>query len=327
MSRLTRIFILLFPLLLGTLCASAQFRWDYGIHVGAANYLGEIGGRDRGARPIWWDMQLNQTRQMVGAFLRYRLNHFAVNGGINYGRIQGSDNLTNYTLRYSRNLSFRNDLIELTAKGEYNFITIRDLGSRGSFQWDLDAYIFLGAAVFYNDPKAQLRGQWYSLRPLQTEGLDKTYSPIQPAIPFGIGSYVTYRRKSSKKTQRNSDRSVRSVHRFGFELGLRYTFTDYLDDISTNFPLQPDELKSDLARELSNRSSEVKDDAQFGLLSHYAPGGIRGNPKNKDFYIFFSLTYGKALKPRKKFSKYTGATPRHQRKWILWKYSNGRSHF
>ncbi|MBL7947081.1 MAG: hypothetical protein JNN32_13535, partial [Flavobacteriales bacterium] len=47
--------------LLGT-SASAQYAWDFGMHLGGANYLGEMGGTDQPRRDFVWDMKMSQTR-------------------------------------------------------------------------------------------------------------------------------------------------------------------------------------------------------------------------------------------------------------------------
>lgn len=77
------------------------------------------------------------------------------------------------------------------------------------------------------------------LRPLQTEG--KAYSPIGVAIPFGLG----FRYKLAK----NWD--------LAFEVGWRYTFTDYLDDVSSTYG---DPMKmSALGRLMSFKSAYITD--------------------------------------------------------------------
>ena len=89
-------------------------------------------------------------------------------------------------------------------------------------------------------------GEWVNLKPLGTEGQmsDKydfdTYNNFQIAIPFGIG--VNYRMGG------NIDLS--------FQVGLRYLFFDYIDDISGDY-VDLGALESDLAREMSDRSQEL----------------------------------------------------------------------
>jgi hypothetical protein len=63
-----------------------------------------------------------------------------------------------------------------------------------------------------------------------------------------------------------------------FEAGFRKTFTDYIDDVSGNYP-DPSTLSA-LAVQLSFRGNEINKDATFPT------GGQRGNPAQKDYYYF-----------------------------------------
>jgi hypothetical protein len=77
---------------------------------------------------------------------------------------------------------------------------------------------------------------WVSLRPLQTEG--KSYSPLVISIPTGIG--VKY--KVSNKID------------VGFEMGYRWTLSDYMDDVSGRY--YGGHAAGSLAGVMANRSLE-----------------------------------------------------------------------
>src|SRR6185295_10199877 len=90
--------------------------------------------------------------------------------------------------------------------------------------YELYMYGFAGIGVFYFNPKTVYRGKVYDLRSLLTEGQGIVpgrgkYSLIQPCIPLGVGFKYTIDRKWG----------------LGLELGLRKTFTDYIDDVSTTY--------------------------------------------------------------------------------------------
>ncbi len=89
---------------------------------------------------------------------------------------------------------------------------------------------------------------------------------MQIAIPFGAG--VRY------KLDRNWD--------LGFEIGWRKTFTDYLDDVSSNYA-DPADIPTDKGREMANRANNPG----------HAPFQQRGDQTDKDWYIVagFNLTY------------------------------------
>ena len=70
------------------LLGSSQYNFDYGIKLGATNYLGDIGGQEKSRREFLMDMKLSQTRWVAGGYARYKfLPSLAGNLSINYGRI------------------------------------------------------------------------------------------------------------------------------------------------------------------------------------------------------------------------------------------------
>jgi hypothetical protein len=117
--------------------------------------------------------------------------------------------------RWIRNLSFRNDIKELSFTGIFDLFE-----NRQSFQKrpDYTPYGFLGLAAIYHNPRTLYNGSWVALQPLQTE-LVKPYSSLQVVIPMGLG----FRYKLDKQWD------------IAFEIGWRWTFTDYLDDVSGNY--------------------------------------------------------------------------------------------
>ena len=280
MLRLNRLFITL-TLVASTYIGGAQYAWDIGGNLGFSNYLGEIGGGAGEARDWVLDMKLDQTRWNPGVFVRYRADYnFGINMSLNYFRIQGADSLTENPNRFTRNLHFRNDVFELAAVGEYYFFSQPDVGRTGRYLLDFKAYVFAGGALFYNNPKAQYQGEWVALQPLMTEGQEESYSKFQFSIPVGVGFFYTFSR----------------LHRFGWSLGWRYTFTDYVDDVSNAYP-DPADLSSPEAIALSNRTNEVENHPLAAdLAESYVPGGVRGNPDANDSYLLTSFNYSYVIR-------------------------------
>jgi hypothetical protein len=68
---------------------------------------------------------------------------------------------------------------------------------------------------------------------------------------------------------------------FGLEYGIRRTFTDYIDDVSTAYPNDPNKLTT-TAQALSNRNINNKNRSIWGTQ--------RGNPNKNDFYTHTSFT-------------------------------------
>jgi hypothetical protein len=293
MQRLLTRFAAIVGLLFLVPHAKSQYAWDFGVHAGAANYLGEIGGKDEPRRDFVWDMKMQQTRLSVGGFARRRINRLlSVNAGLLYLRIQGADELTDYGPRAGRNLNFRNDMFELYLRPEFTIFQDNDLGGRGRYKTDFRLFGYAGIAALYHNPKGQLNreGEFYDLRPLRTELVD--YSNFTVAIPAGIGFHFTKKRR----------------HRFGWDIGWRTTFTDYIDDVSTTYK-DPSQMSA-LGAQLSNQNNYVADIEGLPDPNNYGygvnqlngqPENVRGDPTHNDSYLTMTLTYSYVLRGQSNF--------------------------
>jgi hypothetical protein len=185
---------------------------ELGLFLGASNYMGDLSNDG---------IVLGETNPSAALIGRYNLGEkWALKGFVGYGRISGSDENANTALKKSRNLSFYSDIFEASVQLEFNLV-------RNSMRYNQRTkrfvpYVFVGIGLFNFNPKAELGGVVYELQPLGTEGQGTTnyndrskYGLTQPVVPFGIGV-------RKKITQRLS---------LGIEIGARYTFTNYLDDI------------------------------------------------------------------------------------------------
>lgn len=283
----------------------AQYRWDFGVNLGAANYLGEVGGQEETRRDFIFDMKWNRTQYMMGVFGRYKITPLmAVNVGFNYGRIRGNDSNSQNPARVARNLSFRNNIFELSARMEFTLFYDNDVGGRGYYNPDFRMFGFVGAGVMKHNPKVtyqgeleEYNGELIELQPLMTEGVD--YSLWQFTLPAGIGLYFTHKK----------------VHRFGWELGYRTTFTDYLDDVSGTYASQDEvsQTNNELAYSLSNRTdaTSLQNAADYAAeynmdvpnAGSFEPGQKRGDPSYNDGYLFTQFSYSYVIKGRSSFYK------------------------
>lgn len=203
------------------------------------------------------------TRPAGGVVFRHNFNlRFALAANIYFGSIQGIDARSSSFEQQQRNLSFRSPLYELGCRGEFNFIEYKI----GDEKHEFTPFMFLGVAVFNFNPKASYGNQWIALQPLKTEGQSKAYRKTQMSIPFGAGVRI------------NLAKRVGLVA----EWGMRKTFTDYLDDVSTVYA-DPAQLKADNGA----ISAAVADRSGTGSSNI---GRQRGNPRNKDWYSFAGLT-------------------------------------
>jgi hypothetical protein len=285
----------------------AQYRVDYGVKLGVANYLGDIGGKELTRRDFIWDMHLPQSRFAVGAFARYkRSKRFAYAVNMDYLRIQDADRYTTNPARRSRNMNFRNNMIELGLRGELTIWYDNDVGNRGYYNPDFKMYLFGGVAGYYSNPMGQIYDSlgvvqpgWIKLRDLRTEGQSQPYSQIGFSVPVGLGMYFTFNKK----------------WRIGWELGWRTTFTDYLDDISTTYA-KPD---TKLEAQWVNQTYQNIVDAAYGksptqpAINNFRydetakKQAKRGDPTHNDAYLTSQITISRVLRGRSQFyrSKYS----------------------
>ncbi|RYG54257.1 MAG: hypothetical protein EOO01_02050 [Chitinophagaceae bacterium] len=283
-----------------------------GVSINAMNYFGDIVPESD-----FTSLRFKSTRPNIGVNYSMRLYpRITVRGNFFWGRITGDDakaadpGEADNKGRYNRNLSFRNDIKELSGT-----VMIDLFENRGNYlrRPDLVPYVFVGVGVMHHNPKAywgggytgentpDLPAGWYELQPLGTEGQNiggdypDKYSLVQIVIPAGLG--LRY------KLDRNWDIS--------FEIGWRKTFTDYLDDVSgtyadKNMLLQNGGLESAV---LSDRSGYNPQSIQNGVVNvdedgivdnglpwvngYGKDGSQRGDKSDKDWYIVtgFSLNY------------------------------------
>jgi len=272
--------------------------------INAMNYVGDL---DPG--PSFLSPGIKFTRENLGVEIVQRMwPRISLRLSSNWGRVKGSDadnadyNAKNIN-RKMRNLNFRSSIFEV------KFDMIVDLWeNRGKFQKrpDYTPYFFGGINYFHMNPKGKTpNGDYVALRPLHTEGPGKTYSLNQIAIPIGVG----FRYKLSKQLD------------LAFEMGWRFTMTDYLDDCGTTYadPSTMDSLSNIMANrtmEAYNSDPKLADlintqytnnapytDSQGTTLAGYGRAGDKRGDKNRDWYIVtgFHLTYilpGKVICPK-----------------------------
>jgi len=262
------------------------------VGLNAMNYFGDIV-----PEADFTSLRLKSTRPNLSiAYTRRFHPRISVRGGFAWGRITGDDaksaslNEAENVPRFMRNLSFRNDIKELS------FVGIVDLFENRSSYFrrpDFAPYGFVGVALFHHNPKALYNGTYVALQPLGTEGQQspnranegypEPYSKVQIAIPFGLG--VKY------KLDRHWD--------LGFEFGMRKTFFDYLDDVSGEYAA-PEDLPG-LAGELANRNDES------GLpnpYNHGVKGFQRGDKTDDDWYVVTGLNLTYILTPNLRGPKF-----------------------
>lgn len=281
-----KIWLVLVVATLSTFAAQAQ-KSEVGVFGGVSFYLGETNRASL----------FKLSRPAFG--LVYRLNfndHWSLKGNAYYGGIQGADSLSADAEQIKRNLSFKSVMIDIGLNIELNFMRFET----GNMSTPFTPYIFAGVSIYKFNPTAELsageylvngelynvKGGTYALQPLGTEGQGTTgypdrkdYALTQPSIPFGIGFKF----------------NIGKPIGLALEWGMRYTFTDYLDDISSTYA---DPLV--LAAEYGPASAVLSDRSIYDPLNPVSNvDRQRGNSTNTDWYSFAGiiLTYRIKNKP------------------------------
>ena len=226
--------------------------------AGISNYQGDLQDKK---------FTFDQAHFAAGLGLAYEVTEqLYITAGFKAGKISGDDKKANKN--FTRNLNFSSSITEFQAGLEYDLISLKEQ--------DLTPYLFAGLAMFHFNPSTlDTTGKRVFLQPLGTEGQGfyngrKKYNLTELSIPFGAGLKM----------------ALNENVRIGFEIGLRKTFTDYLDDVSTTYADKNLLLLNNgqLAVDMAFRGNELK----TGLV-YPGAGQIRGNPKNKDWYYFTGL--------------------------------------
>lgn len=204
-----------------------------GFMVGTSHYFGDL----------YTDF-IPFTRPMVGVYLSRKLSpHVTGRLNLSMGWMLGDDaSAAPDSDIYARNLHFRNMVTEVALVGIYE---IFGSYNRHTNRRKFSPYLLGGIALFHHNPQAKIDGEWVGLQPLGTEGqgqpsYDQHYSKVKLAFPLGAG----FRYAVNKRLD------------IGFEIGVRFTNTDYLDDVGGAYP-RLDDLSNPLAQTLSNRSLET----------------------------------------------------------------------
>jgi hypothetical protein len=282
------LYIPLLLIFLSPLNTSAQswkkYRKQYILGVGAANFLGDLGGRDQIGTNWILDLELPLTRPAFTAGYKYQVfhdGHWETN--LNLGWVRGDDNLTAEPARQVRNLKFKSPIVELSTQFDYYILKERSghlyklKGIKGQKWKNFNLYAFAGIGLFYFNPKGPLNGSWVALQPLGTEGQGlngtKKYSRINFSIPYGIGI----------------GRALDRQWNISLEIGMRKTFTDYIDDVSGNYYDNNAILQSRGATAAYFADPTLPENK---ILGYSLTGEQRGDPSDKDAFMFAFIKVG-----------------------------------
>jgi len=267
--------------------------FEIGVSGGVINSFTDLGGKKGIGRNFIKDLRSKTARLSYGAYIAATYKN-AITGRIEgtFGRVVGYDSILKNVAsstggRYERNLSFRSKIAEVQLAVEVHPLFFKSYGDDDPPR--LSPYGLIGAGYFSFDPEANLNGQWFALAPLRLEGQGfaeypdrKPYRLNQVNILGGLG--LRY--------------EITPALNARIELVHRKLFTDYLDDVSTDYIdpalfynyLPP--VQAAIAQQLYFRRNELNASDAQPLL-----GDQRGDPKDKDAYFTIQakigLTFGR----------------------------------
>lgn len=302
----TRTYVLIFCSLLFSAKISSQDlygthrkRVEVGFNVGPSFFLGDLGGNAGKGKRFVKDLNLQLTQIWTGAFIAiYPTDWLAFRLTGQVGTLTADDYAiktkgVDELWRKQRNLDFRSTIKEAYFVTE--FYPLNLLTKQLEFAHRIQPYGTLGIGVFRFNPQGSLTSSngtktWYDLKPLRTEGEGmveypgrKEYSLTQVSLPIGMGLRFII-----------SERFTMSI-----EMLLRKSFTDYIDDVSTNY-IDPNLFDKYLSPHDAAIARQVSDKT-YGIitpgLNRYQPGTQRGNPKQNDSYVSTLLKLGIKLGP------------------------------
>jgi len=234
---------------------------EVGIWLGLGNYVGDINPTGN----------LKKIMPAGGLVYRYTVNDYiALRAGAGFTVLKHDDALaTNAPFQLVRNLDFSTNLIEISGQIDLHFKKFI-LGSRKNY-WT--PYLTAGLALFHFNPKTTFNDETYNLVDIGTEGQlsdlsgRKPYKKLQVAIPIGGGFKY----------------SLPNGYAVYAEVAHRYTFTDYIDDVSTTYVDNVYLGDDPIAIQLSDRSGEVTS-PNIGI-----EGKQRGSKVENDSYLVLNV--------------------------------------
>lgn len=263
-----------------------RYRWETIYGIGMSNFLGELGGANQVGTDYMKDFDWKAIRPALMVGMRFKqtqqISH-KVNLTLAY--IAGNDQWTEDPIRLSRNLNFRSPLVEIGynfefyLKKEKRGHRFKLRGVRGLRSMGLYPYGFFGVSGFFFSPQGNVGGSWEWLKKHSTEGqgISSTrpeYSRFQLAVPLGVGvKYAVDRRWL-----------------ISIEYGMRKTFTDYIDDVSTTY--FPNNIIEAERGSIAALAADPTQGAWVGAQSYQQ----RGDPTDNDSYLFLIIGANYKLK-------------------------------
>ena len=239
---------------------------EIGAWIGTTVYLGDL-------NPT---VSFKNARWATGIFYRYNFNNrMAVRAEMNYGFLDAADNrIKRYPYLQARNLDFKSQIAEVAITYEINFFKYSTF-ERNTKRWT--PYLFGGISMFYFSPYTKYDGNKIALEKVGTEGQktpnrpnkNRGYNSYSFGIPYGGGFKVALNQNWS----------------LNIEASTRFTFTDFLDDVSGSYA-EPEDVNFFINGSGPNIAPFLADKSnpKIGI-----PGKQRGTSSEKDRFMMIGV--------------------------------------
>ena len=293
-------------------------RHEINFGLGISNCLTDVGGN--GNRANFNFKKTNFTANF--SHLYYIKNKIAFRTSLTHAKVSGDDSYSSVLSKKNKALNFNTTISELSGILEFTITTFKNKNNYKSKnkrrkniankdRLSFGSYIFVGLGSFYYNPMGVNKfldsegnnvgdGQEYSLRELHTEGQGfeggpeqfsgkkySTYNDFAICVPVGFGIKKAFHSNGGIK----------------LEASYRFTNTDYLDDVSSNY-YDREKLRTEMnqafGEELAENAYIMSGTSTGSVISNSnftntEPGMARGGVKGNDSYIFLTLSVYKTI--------------------------------
>ncbi len=265
-------------------------KFELGLGIGPMHFLGDLGGSAGEGRPFIKDLDIPLTNLSKGLYFNYYPTEWlGLRLAVNHGYVRGDDNEAPAKGgaeedRKYRNLNFRSPISE--AYGAIEIYPTFFFEKYDGLQGKLRPYVLAGGGVFKFNPEVRDDdGSWVKTAPLRLEGQGfpqypdvKPYKLTQFSVMGGAG--VKYYLKENMY--------------IGFEVLHRKLFTDYIDDVSQNYYIDPIYFDQNLpaADAIKARRLYYRGVYTFPTTRPYQEFAERGDPTENDAFFSTILRMG-----------------------------------
>jgi hypothetical protein len=200
MGRAAASFLVLF---LSAFSLSAQQSSEVGLFLGAANYMGDLAPRP---------MAYNETQFAFGGHYRYMPDpRFGVKGSITLGKISGKDANVSRPGQQERGWQMEAGVFEAALQGEWHFLGKPRYDHTGIFTPQLSPFISAGLGLTLSEAKVTVPPREKLRFPEPGDKSSFIVMPVSAGLRYDLSEFLL----------------------ISGEVGLRATFSDYLDGLSS----------------------------------------------------------------------------------------------